>query len=176
MSVVQPSLLVAIFSAWALICMVAGVGFVRRVRAISLALFGSVLGAVVGFLVRNADGPADVPAYTALGASAGLVSCGLIGVLTTSARPPPGPLRRAAVLVLIATPFAAAALTLLLRLACPLYVSGIDTRFCNYQEVDQLGGWVSGIIVAFLFDAVFVASLLLLSARQAGRPDIVHSA
>jgi hypothetical protein len=52
-----------------------------------------------------------------------------------------------------------------------LYVTGRRTGFCNYQEVDQLGGWVSGVIVAFLFDTWFVVGLLLLSARQARRSE-----
>jgi hypothetical protein len=37
--------------------------------------------------------------------------------------------------------------------------------------VDQLGGWLGGVIVAFLFDALFVAGLLLISARQARRTE-----
>jgi hypothetical protein len=168
-------LLVVIFSVWAATCLIAGVVSIRGAPAASLALFGSVCGAVVGFLIGNADGPAGVPAYAAVGASVGVVSCGVIGLVATSARSPSRPLRRAAVLVLIAAPFAAAALTFLLRAACPLYVSGTDAGFCNYQEVDQLGGWLSPVIVAFLFDAIFVASLLLLSARQLAVPSIRKS-
>jgi hypothetical protein len=167
----RESLLVVIFSAWAAASVAVGAVFRRRAPAVSLALFGSLLGAVAGFLVGNADGPAEVPAYTAVGASVGLFSNGVMGMLTTSARPPSGPLRRAALLVLIALPFAAGALTLLVRLACPLYVSGKGSGFCNYQGIDLLGGWVSGVIVAFLFDAVFVAGLFVLSARQARRSE-----
>lgn len=173
--VVHPSLLIAIFNAWAVTCVVASVGLVRRAPAISVALSGSVFGAVVGSLIGNADGSAEVPAYTAMGASVGVLSCGLIGLVTTSARPPSRPLRRAAVLVLIAAPFAAAALTFLLQLACPLYVSGVDSGSCDYQEVDQLGGWLGGVIVVFLFDAMFIAGLLLLSERQAARSDTSRS-
>ena len=149
--------------------MAVGAVFLRRAPAVSLALFGSLLGAVAGFLVGNADGPAEVPAYTAVGASVGLVSNGVMGMFTTSARPPSSPLRRAALVVLIAAPFAVGALTLLVLLACPLYVSGKSSGFCNYQGIDLMGGWVSGVIVAFLFDGVFVAGLLLWSARQARR-------
>jgi hypothetical protein len=50
-------------------------------------------------------------------------------------------------------------------------VSGIKAGFCNYQQVDLLGGWVSGVVVAFVFDALFVVGLLLMSARQARRSD-----
>ena len=172
---IHPSLLVAVFSAWALTCVIAGVGYVRRAPAVSFALLGSVLGAVAGLLGANADGPAEVPLYTAVGASVGVVSCGLIGVLTTSASPPSRSFRRAAVQVVIAAPFVAAALTPLLRLACPLYVSGINTGFCNYQEVDQLGGWVTVVVVAFVFDAMFVAGLLLVCERQARRSGTMRS-
>jgi hypothetical protein len=170
-SVAQPYLLVPIFGVWAVTAVAVGAVFLRRAPAVSLALFGSLLGAVAGFLVGNADGPAEVPAYTAVGASVGLFSSGVMGMLTTSARPPSGPLRRTALLVLIAAPFVAAALTLLVRLACPLYLSGKGSGFCNYQGIDVLGGWVSGVIVAFLFDALFLAGLLLLSARQARRSE-----
>jgi hypothetical protein len=170
-SVARPSLLVSIFGVWAVTSIAVGAVFLRRAPAVSLALFGSLLGAVAGFLVGNADGPAEVPAYTAVGASVGLFSNGVMGMFTTSARPPSGPLRRAALLVLIAAPLTAGALTLLVLLACPLYVSGKGSGFCNYQGIDLLGGWVSGVIVAFLFDAVFVAGLLLLSARQVRRSE-----
>jgi hypothetical protein len=161
--------LVTIFCVWAVTCVAVAVLFLRRAPAVSLALFGSLLGAVAGFLVGNADGPAEVPAYTAVGASVGLFSNGVMGMLTTSARPPLGPLRRTALLVVIAAPLAAAALTLLVQFACPLYVSGRGSGFCNYQGIDLLGGWVSGVTVAYLFDAVFVAGLLLMSARQVSR-------
>jgi hypothetical protein len=92
-------------------------------------------------------------------------------MIATSARPPSRRLRRAALLVLIAAPLTAGALTLLVQLACPLYVSGKGSGFCNYRGIDLLGGWVSGVIVAFLFDSVFVAGLLLLSARQVRRSE-----
>ena len=73
--------------------------------------------------------------------------------------------------MLIAGPLVASVLTMLLQVACPLYVTGRRTGFCNYQEVDVLGGWSSGVIVAFLLDTWFVAGLLLVSARQARRLD-----
>jgi hypothetical protein len=167
----HPSLLVPIFGVWAVTSVTVGAVFLRRAPAVSLALFGSLLGAVAGFLVGNADGPAEVPAYTAVGASVGLVSNGVLGMLITSARPPSAPLRRAALLALIAVPFTAGALALLVQLACPLYVSGKGSGFCNYQGIDLMGGWVSGVIIAFVFDAVFVAGLLLLSARHARRSE-----
>ena len=167
----HPSLLVFIFSVWVVTSVAVGAAFLRRAPAVSVAVFGSLLGAVAGFLVGNADGPAEVPAYTVVGASVGLLSNGVMGMLVTSARPPSRSLRRAGLLVLIAVPFAAGVLTLLIRFACPLYVSGKGSGFCNFQGIDVMGGWLSGVIAAFLFDGVFVAGLLLLSARQARRSE-----
>jgi hypothetical protein len=168
---VANTLLVPIFIVWAVTCAAVGAALLRRAPAVSLALFGSVLGAIGGFLVGNADGPAEVPAYTAMGASLGLFAIGGLGVLATMARPPSEPLRRAAWVMLIAGPLVAGVLAMLLQVACPLYVTGMRTGFCNHQEVDQLGGWVSGVIVGFLFDTWFVVGLLLLSARQARRSE-----
>jgi heme/copper-type cytochrome/quinol oxidase subunit 2 len=134
-------------------------------------MFGAVLGAIGGFLVGNADGPAEVPAYTAVGASVALFANGSLGMLATSARPPSEPLRRAGWVVLMAAPIVAGVLTALLLEACPLYVTGRRTGFCNYQQVDLLGGWVSGVIVVSLLDTWFVAGLLLMSAWQAQRSE-----
>jgi hypothetical protein len=163
------TLLMSISIVWVVICAVVGAFFLRRAPAVSLAMFGAVLGAVGGFLVGNADGPAEVPACTAVGASLGLFINGGLGMLATSPRPPSQPLRRAGWVVLMAEPIVAGVMTVLLQVACPLYVTGKGTGFCNYQEVDLLGGWVSGVTVAFLFDTWFVVGLLLLSAWQARR-------
>ena len=167
----DPNLLAPIFVAWAMACAAIGAIFVRRAPAVSLAVFGSVLGAIAGYLVENADGPAEVPAYTAVGASIGLVCNGILGMLSTTARPPSAPLRRAGWVTLTSTPVVAFVLAMFLQHACPLYVSGRRTGFCNYQLIDQLGGWVSGVIVAFLFDGWFVAGLLFFSAWQALREE-----
>lgn len=164
-------LLVQIFIVWAVTCGAIGAAFLRRAPAVSLAVFASVLGAVGGFLIGNADGPAEVPAYAAVGASLGLFANGVLGMLATTGRPPSEPLRRAAWIMLVAGPLVAGVLAMLLQVACPLYVTGRRTGFCNYQEADLLGGWVSGVIVAFLFDTWFVAGLLLVSARQAQRSE-----
>jgi hypothetical protein len=161
------SMLTLLFLIWAAASVAAGALFVRRAPAVTLGLVGSIVGGVAGFLVGNADGPAEVPAYTAVGASVGLVAIGLIGLAVAPGRSPRGYLRHAAVVVLVATPFAAGALTLLLQIACPLYINGKDSGYCNYQGRDLLGGWVSGVIVAFVLDAAFVTGLLLVSAWQA---------
>ena len=163
--------LVLIFVAWAVSCAAVGAAFLRRAPAVSLALFGSVLGAIAGFLVGNADGPTEVPAYTAVGASLGLFANGVLGMLTTIARPPSQVLRRAAWIVLFASPVLAWVLTTLLQAACPLYVSGKGSGFCDYQQWDLMGGWLSGVVVAFVVDAWFVAGLFAVSARQALRAE-----
>jgi hypothetical protein len=169
MSDPSTGLLVATFAVWALTCVATGAAYARRAPAVTLGLSGSVLGAIAGFLVGNADGPAEVPAYTAVGASIGLFAFGVLGLLTAPPNGPSRSLRRAALVVLAVAPFAAAGLTVLLQLACPLYIWGKAAGFCNYQGVDVLGGWVSGVIVAFLVDAVFVAGVLLISSWQTDR-------
>jgi hypothetical protein len=161
------SVLIAIFSAWALACVCVAGAFRRRAPAVSLGLIGAVLGAIAGFFVGNADGPAEVPAYTAVGASVGLFVGAAVGLLTTSAQPPSKVLARAALVSLLVAPVAAAALTALLQVACPLYVTGKRAGFCTYQGVDLLGGWVSGVVVAFVCDALFVALVFAISAAQA---------
>jgi hypothetical protein len=159
--------LVAIFAFWAAACIALAVVFMRSAPAVSVSLVASIVGAIAGFLVENADGPAEVPAYTAVGASVGLFVVGVLALPTMSSPGPSRSLRHAAWLLLIAAPFAAAGLTFLLQGACPLYISGKGSGFCNYQGGDVLGGWVSGVIVAFLVDAVFVAVSLFVCSRKA---------
>jgi hypothetical protein len=86
MSSVSPTLLVTIFVVWAVACIAIGAIFLRRAPAVSLALIGSLFGAVAGFLMGNADGPAEVPAYTAVWASLGLFAFGILGLLTCAPR------------------------------------------------------------------------------------------
>ena len=73
--------------------------------------------------------------------------------------------------MLIASPLLAVVVTTLLRAACPLYVSGKGAGFCDYQQWDLMGGWLSGVIVAFVIDTWFVAGLFAVSARQALRAE-----
>ena len=47
-----------IFVAWAVSCVTVAAVY-RRAPAASLALLGSVIGSVGGFLIGNADGPAE---------------------------------------------------------------------------------------------------------------------
>ncbi len=172
MSVAHPYALVAIFGTWAIAAVVLAVVVVRRTPAVSLALFGGVLGGTGAFLFANAHGSVGVPVTTAVGASLGLVACGLIGLWTTRARPPSEPLLRSAAVVPLAAPVVAVPLTFLLQLACPLYVNGSQAGFCSYGDVDQLGGWIPEVILAFVFDAIFVAGLLRVSGWQARGEEI----
>jgi hypothetical protein len=107
MSGASSASLVIIFAIWAAACIGIAAASLRRARVLSLALGGSVLGAVAGFLIGNADGPAEVPAYTAVGASLGLFVLGLLGLLTNSTGASSRSLRRAALLVLVIAPAAA---------------------------------------------------------------------
>lgn len=151
--------------AWFAAIVAGGMLFAKRAPAVSLGLLGSLLGAFIGFFVSAADGPRGVPAGVAEWASGGLVAFGVVGVLATRARPPAKFLRRAAMEVLIVAPIVAAILAVLLLSACPLYVNG---GYCSYENVDQLGGWVTVVVILFLLDAVVLATLLLVSASQAG--------
>lgn len=166
----HPPFLVAIFVAWTVACLSVGVAFRRHAPGVSLGLFSGVLGAMAGFLVGRLDGPAGVPANAAVGASLGLFVGGIIGSLAWSGLPPSAPLRRTAALVLINAPFAAAALTVALQGACPLYVTGKRAGYCAYQG-DLLGDWLTGVIMAFLVDALFVAGLLFVAAQQARQSE-----
>jgi hypothetical protein len=165
------SMLTLIFLVWAVACTAFGVGLARRAPAVTLGMVGAVVGAVAGSLIANVDGPDEVPAYAAVGASIGLAVNGSVGLLVAPGRGTSRTLRRTAIAVMLATPVAAAGLTFLLQVACPLYVRGVRSGYCNYKGVDLLGGWISGVIVAFVADAVFVLALLLISAVQAARAE-----
>jgi hypothetical protein len=49
----------------------------------------------------------------------------------------------------------------------PLYVSGKRAGFCSFGGQDVLGGWVTGVAVAFLLTFVFVAVVFAASGAQA---------
>lgn len=91
----------------------------RRAPAVSLGLAGGLLAGVFGFFVSSADGLKLVPADVVLWASCGLGALGLIGVLVLPGRPAAAPLRHAAVAVVLAAPFVAAAVGYLLVKGLP---------------------------------------------------------
>jgi hypothetical protein len=169
-------MLTAIFISWGAGCLLLGAVFVRRAPAITVAFLGSVVGAL-GVFVLNAGSPSGVPLKSAIGATAGLILGGLLGSLFAPRPAPARPLRWVALAVIVAAPFLGAALTLLLQRACPLYMNGPGSGFCDYGDLDLLGGWVTGVVAVFILDAVIVAGLLLMSAIEVehGRPD-AHSA
>jgi hypothetical protein len=167
---VHPALLEGAFDVWAIAC-VGGAVWLRRAPAVALALIGSVLGGVAGSLLGNADGPAEAPAYAASGATIGAFAIGIAAALVTRARPPSAALRRAAGIVAVVVPLATFALIRLIQIACPLYVRGRASGYCDYGEQDLLGGWASGVVAVFALDAVLIVGLLLLALRQAVRAE-----
>ena len=165
--------LAEIFDVWAAGCLLVGAACIRRAPAITVALIGSVIGALGVFVLTSAESPSGVPLECAMGATAGLVLGGLLGSLFTPRPAPARSLRWVALAVIVAAPFLGAALTLLLQRACPLYTYGPASGYCDYGETDVLGGWVTGVVTLFILDAVILASLLLISALEVehGRPD-----
>ena len=167
---VHPAILKAVFEVWAIAC-VGGAVWLRRAPAVALALIGSVLGGVAGFLLGNADGPAEAPAYAASGATIGAFAIGIASMLVTRGRPPSAALRRAAAVVAAIAPIATFALIRLIQIACPLYVTGRASGYCDYGEQDLLGGWASGVVAVFALDAILIVGLLLAALRQAVRAE-----
>ena len=165
--------LVAIFDVWAVGCLLLGAAFVRRAPAITVALIGSVVGALTVFVLTSAESPSGVPLECAMGATVGLVLGGLLGSLLAPGPAPARSLRWVALAMIVAAPFLGAALTLLLQRACPLYTYGPASGYCDYGDTDVLGGWVTGVVAVFILDAVILASLLLMAALEVehGRPD-----
>jgi hypothetical protein len=168
----HPTLAAAMLIVCALAFVVVGWAVRARVPAVSLGLLGALVGggATFGFVV--ARGRPGALAATSVGASFGLVCGGVAAFVACRARPPSRPLLRGAVIVLVAAPILAVPLALLLRFACPLYVHGTRTGICDYGTVDQLGGWLTQFVLAFLFDAAFVAALMRASGWQARHTEI----
>ena len=151
----------------AVACVVLASVFASHSPAASVALLALIAGGVAGFVVEAADGPKDVPATVATVASAGLGIGGLIGLLATRGYPPARSARRAAKWTLAAAPVSGAALTFALQAACPLYVNGKHSSYCNFGGDDLLGGWVSGVVFLFLLSVAWLAVVLWISSWQA---------
>jgi hypothetical protein len=168
--VAHPEGLVVIYFVWATACLTAAFVLRRRAPLLSIGLFGSILGSAVTLLLGSIGRPAGVPPVVAFYATLGLVA----GASVASIRglSPTGPVRtltRMAAFVGVLTIPLSAVLTLGLQAACPLYVGGRASGWCNYQGGDVLGGWVTGVVALFVFDAVVVVALLLISASHARR-------
>jgi hypothetical protein len=146
-----------------IVVVVAIVGAVLAARgapAVSIALVGGLLGAVIADV--RTSGPHGVPASVALGASAGIVLGGLLGLVVSRRRASATwPMRRDALWLLAFTPIAAGTLLLAILNACPLYVTQ-DAGMCFY-DVDVLGGWAAGVVFLFCVDMVMLVALLWLS-------------
>jgi hypothetical protein len=151
------------------LCLVSGAYFAQRAPAVAFALFGAVVWGFIGYAVSVVDNKRGVPVDVAVWASCALVVAGVVGLFAVRPRGPRRELARAAVAVLLAGPIAVAAVALLLLEACPLYVTE-RAGFCDYGNVDMLGGWVSEVVFLFGCDVMAVAVLLLLSARRAQDP------
>jgi hypothetical protein len=76
-------------------------------------------------------------------------------------------MRRDALWLLAATPFAAAALLLAIQRACPLYVTR-GAGLC-YYDADLMGGWAAGVTFLFGVDMLMLAALLCLSPGSRDR-------
>jgi len=150
------------------VMLVGGAVAASRVPAVSIALFAGIAGGFIGYAVSIEHGRRGVPADVAMWASCALLVGGVLGLFVAPARGSRRSLRRAAWIVLGAAPAAAAVLLLLLRDACPLYVTQ-GSGFC-YYDVDVLGGWSSGVAALFVIDLIVIATLLLLSARRVAEP------
>jgi hypothetical protein len=149
------------------LCVALASAFAARAPAASIALVGLLIGGVGGFAAAAADGPKFVPEAVALWASVGVGLGGLFGLVATRGTAPSRAIRRAALWTLGTAPFAGAALTFALQAACPLYVTGKKSSYCNYGGTDVLGAWVSEVVFLFMAAAVWLAIVLWISHWQA---------
>ena len=164
---VHTEILLVLVVVFSVLCVALGVrvrgpraGGVDRARRL-------LVGGVAGFAAAAADGPKFVPEAVALWASVGVGLGGLFGLLATRGTAPPRPIRRAALWTLGTAPFAGAALTFALQAACPLYVRGKKSSYCNFGDGDLLGAWVSEVVFLFMAAAVWLAIVLWISSWQA---------
>ena len=167
LSLARPEFLLVLAIVLVAGCVTLAVVLAAHAPAVSVAVVGLVIGGVAGFVVEAADGPKFVPQTVAMWASAGFGVGGLLGLLVTRGSPPTRSIRRVAIWTLAAAPFAGAALTFGLQFACPLYVTGRQSSYCNFGGDDLLGGWVSGVVFLFLLSAVWLAIVLWISSWQA---------
>jgi hypothetical protein len=169
---VHEDLLLVISLVVAAIGVVGALLLLRRAPAVSIGLVGGVVAGIFGFFVSAADGPGGVPADVARWASAGLLVAGSAGAATTKGRPPSSFLWHAAVACLVAAPFGALLIFLLVQQACPLYVTR-GSGYCFY-DFDMLGAWASGVAFLAGIDALVLMTLFLVSGRQAKRGEAVR--
>jgi hypothetical protein len=140
----------------------AAVMFARKAPALSIGLVAAILAGVARFLID--PGPHGVPANVTIWSSVGLIVGGLVSLLATRGRPPAASLRRWGFAFLAMAPVAAILLGLVLVTLCPPYTG---RSYCSFGDQDLLGGWVTGVAVAFFCDLVFIAGILFVSSFQA---------
>jgi hypothetical protein len=167
LATVHTEILLVLVVVFLVTCVGLASAFASHAPAASIALVGLLVGGVAGFAVTAADGPKFVPEGVALWASAGLALGGLLGLLATRGSPPARPIRRAAIWTLALAPFAGAALTASLQLACPLYATGKESSYCNFGGGDLMGGWVSEVVFLFMVSTLWLAILLFAATWQA---------
>ncbi len=135
----------------------------RPAPAVSSALIAGLVSAIVAYGFVRPDGPRGVPADVAMGFSVGIVVGGGLGLVVGRRRESgERPMRRDALWLLVATPFAAAALLQAIQDACPLYVTR-GSGLC-YYDFDLMGGWAAGVVFLFVVDMLIVSALLWLGS------------
>jgi hypothetical protein len=142
-------------------------GLRRAAPAASLGLLGAIPGGLAGFWVGASDGPAFAPAAAILGATIGLLLLGCAGVVFTNSQAAASARRRVARWILAGGAVSAAILPFLLLRACPLYVNG-HAGYCSYGGADVLGGWVTPFVMAYVFDVLALAGLVVASPSWPG--------
>ena len=144
--------------------LVGAAAFARRAPAFSASVIVGLLAGTVRFAL--AERAAGVPLQVMVWISVGLAVGGCLGLIVLRGRPPSRTLKRWGVAFAATALPATFGLTLLLDKICPMYVSGRDAGYCNYQGMDVLGGWVSAVALLFFADMVGLALLLVVSAWQ----------
>ena len=167
LSLARPEFLLVLAVVLVAGCVTLAVALAAHAPAVPVAVAGLVIGGVAGFVVEAADGPKFVPPTVALWASAGFGVGGLLGLLMTRGSPPSRSIRRVAFWTVVLAPFAGAALTFGLQFACPLYVTGKQSSYCNFGGGDLLGGWVSEVVFLFMACALWLVVLLYAATWQA---------
>jgi hypothetical protein len=141
----------------------------RAAPAVTVALGCGLVGAVIAYDVAGTDGPSGVPSAVAFWFSVGLLLGAISGAALTRRRNLDSwSMARAAVVVLLLTPFACVALTFALQEACPLYV---QQGLCDFEGTDQLGGWITFVVFLAGVDLLVIAGLLLFAPGPRKRGD-----
>ena len=165
--IVHPEVLAAFVAVLSIACSLLAVRFAASAPAASIALAACLAAGVAGFAVEAADGPKAVPQTVAIWAASGLGVGGVLGMILAKGRPPSSAARRAAAWTLALTPLVAFGSWAALGYACPLYVMGRRSSYCNYLGFDLLGGWLTGVVILIAMAGLWLALILFVSSAQA---------